>query len=81
MCVGVPMQVIEINYPSGVAEARGVKRNIGLQLLPEGDVNIGDHVIVHVGFAIEKVDEKMADEIWKGFDEIFRLMDEEDEGA
>lgn len=81
MCVGVPMQVVEINYPSGVAEARGVKRNIGLQLLPEGDVNIGDHVIVHVGFAIEKVDEKMADEIWKGFDEILRLMDEEDAGA
>ena len=81
MCVGVPMQVVEINYPSGVAEARGVKRNIGLQLLPEGDVNIGDHVIVHVGFAIEKVDEKMADEIWKGFDEIFSLMDAEEESA
>ncbi|MDO8282655.1 MAG: HypC/HybG/HupF family hydrogenase formation chaperone [Thermodesulfovibrionia bacterium] len=81
MCVGVPMQVIEINYPSGIAEARGVKRNIGLQLLPEGDVNIGDNVIVHVGFAIEKVDKKMADEIWQGFDEILRLMDEEDAGA
>jgi len=81
MCVGVPMQVVEINYPSGVAEARGVKRNIGLQLLPEGDVNIGDHVIVHVGFAIEKVDKKMADEIWKGLDEVLRLMDEEDAGA
>lgn len=75
------MQVIEINYPSGIAEARGVKRNIGLQLLPEGDVNIGDNVIVHVGFAIEKVDKKMADEIWQGFDEILRLMDEEDAGA
>lgn len=81
MCVGVPMQVVEINYPSGTAEARGVKRNIGLQLLPEGDVNIGDHVIVHVGFAIEKVDEKIADEIWKGLDEVLRLMDEEDAGA
>lgn len=75
------MQVIEINYPSGIAEARGVKRNIGLQLLPEGDVNIGDHVIVHVGFAIEKVDKQKADEIWQGFDEILRLMDEEDAGA
>ncbi|MBI4825543.1 MAG: HypC/HybG/HupF family hydrogenase formation chaperone [Nitrospirae bacterium] len=81
MCVGVPMQVVEINYPSGIAEARGVKRNIGLQLLPEGDVNIGDHVIVHVGFAIEKVDKQKADEIWQGFDEILRLMDEEDAGA
>lgn len=81
MCVGVPMQVIEMNYPSGVAEARGVKRNIGLQLLPEGDVSIGDYVVVHVGFAIEKLRKEDADEIWKGFDEILRLMDEEDEGA
>jgi hydrogenase expression/formation protein HypC len=54
MCVGVPMQVVEIKYPSGVAEARGVKRNIGLQLLPEDEVKVGDYVIVHVGFAIEE---------------------------
>ena len=81
MCVGVPMQLIEINYPSGVAEARGVTRNIGLQLLQESDVNIGDYVVVHVGFAIEKLDKRKADEIWEGFDELLRLMDQEDESA
>jgi len=81
MCVGVPMQLIEINYPSGVAEARGVTRNIGLQLLQESDVNIGDYVVVHVGFAIEKLDKIRADEIWEGFDELLRLMDQEDESA
>lgn len=81
MCVGVPMQIIEINYPSGVAEAKGVKREIGLQLLPEKEILVGDHVIVHVGFAIEKVDKKIADEIWETLDEILRVMDEEDEGA
>ncbi len=75
------MQLIEIKYPSGVAEAKGVTRNIGLQLLPEGDVSIGDYVIVHVGFAIEKLKKEEADEIWKGFDELLRMMDEEDEGA
>lgn len=81
MCVGVPMQIIEIHYPSGVAEAKGVKREIGLQLLPEDQVHIGDHVIVHVGFAIEKIDKKQADEIWETLDEVLRLMDEEEEGA
>ena len=81
MCVGIPMQVVEIQYPSGVAEAKGVKRNIGLQLLPEGDVSIGDYVIVHVGFAIEKLKKEEADEIWQGFDEILKMMDEEDDGA
>ena len=81
MCVGVPMQIVEITYPSGVAEAKGVTREIGLQLLPENSVAIGDHVIVHVGFAIEKVDKQLADEIWEALDEVLRVMDEEEEGA
>lgn len=81
MCVGVPMQLVEINYPSGVAEAKGVKRDIGLQLLPEDDVRIGDYVVVHVGFAIEKIDKKLADEIWSAFDEILTIMDQDDEHA
>ena len=81
MCVGVPMQIIEIDYPSGVAEAKGVKREIGLQLMPENLLEIGDHVIVHVGFAIEKVDKKLADEIWESLDEILRVMDEEENSA
>ena len=81
MCVGVPMQIVEITYPSGVAEAKGVKREIGLQLLPEGSLSIGDHVIVHVGFAIEKVDRQYADEVWEALDEVLRVMDEEEEGA
>ena len=81
MCVGVPMEIIEIDYPAGVAEAKGVKRQIGLQLMPEGSLEIGDHVIVHVGFAIEKVDKKMADEIWVALEEVLRMMDEEEDGA
>jgi hydrogenase expression/formation protein HypC len=75
------MQLVEINYPSGVAEAKGVKRDIGLQLLPEDDVRIGDYVVVHVGFAIEKIDKKLADEIWSAFDEILTIMDQDDEHA
>lgn len=81
MCVGVPMQIVEITYPSGVAEAKGVTREIGLQLLPENSLSIGDHVIVHVGFAIEKVDKQYADEIWEALDEVLRVMDEEEDGA
>jgi len=81
MCVGVPMQLVEINYPSGVAEAKGVTRAIGLQLMPENSLQIGDHVIVHVGFAIEKVDKKLADEIWETLEEVLRMMDEEDNSA
>ncbi len=81
MCVGVPMQIVEINYPAGVAEAKGVTRAIGLQLMPEDSLQIGDHVIVHVGFAIEKVDKQRADEIWEALEEVLRMMDEEDSSA
>ncbi|RJQ47044.1 MAG: HypC/HybG/HupF family hydrogenase formation chaperone [Nitrospiraceae bacterium] len=81
MCVGVPMQLVEINYPTGIAEAKGVTREIGLQLLSEGQVQIGDHVIVHVGFAIEKIDKNLADEIWEALDEVLRQMEEEDNNA
>lgn len=81
MCVGVPMQIVEIQYPAGIAEAKGVKREIGLQLIPEDSIDIGDHVIVHVGFAIEKVDKQRADEIWEALEEVLAMMDEEDERA
>lgn len=81
MCVGVPMQIVEINYPAGVAEAKGVTRAIGLQLMPEDSLQVGDHVIVHVGFAIEKVDKERADEIWEALEEVLRMMDEEKDGA
>ncbi len=81
MCVGVPMQITGINYPSGIAEAKGVKRDVGLQLLSENEIKVGDYVIVHVGFAIEKVDKHQADEIWSTLDEILTIMDAEEEGA
>ncbi|MDP3297822.1 MAG: HypC/HybG/HupF family hydrogenase formation chaperone [Thermodesulfovibrionia bacterium] len=81
MCVGVPMQIIGINYPSGIAEAKGVKRDVGLQLLLENEIKVGDYVIVHVGFAIEKVDKHLADEIWSTLDEILTIMDAEEERA
>jgi len=81
MCVGVPMRIVEINYPAGTAEAKGVKRYIGLQLLPENEIKIGDHVIVHVGFAIEKLDKKQADDIWNMLDEILEAVDREQKDA
>jgi len=78
MCVGVPMKIIEINYPMAVAEAKGVKRNISLMLLPEDEVKVGDYVMVHVGNAIEVMDEKEAKEIWKVLDEITAILSEKE---
>ena len=78
MCVGVPMKVIEIDYPMAVAEAKGVRRNISIMLLPEDEVKVGDYVMVHVGNAIEIIDEKNAEEIWKALDEVVAVLNEEE---
>ncbi|GAB4536610.1 MAG: HypC/HybG/HupF family hydrogenase formation chaperone [Thermodesulfovibrionia bacterium] len=78
MCMGVPMRLIEIDYPFGIAEAKGVRRNIGLQLLNEEDIKVGDYVIVHVGFAIERLDREEAENIWRSLEEILEVTEEED---
>jgi len=65
MCLAVPGKVIEINNTIGIVDFNGVKREVRLDLV---DVKIGDYVIVHTGFAIEKMDEKDALDsldIWK----------------
>jgi len=60
MCLGIPMRIVEKEGDQGIAEAGGVKREVSLHLV-EG-VEIGDYVIVHAGFAIQKLDEKEAEE-------------------
>ncbi|HII94269.1 MAG: hydrogenase assembly chaperone [Candidatus Methanofastidiosum methylothiophilum] len=65
MCLAVPGKVIEIKDSVGIVDFNGVKREVRLDLV---DVKVGDYVIVHTGFAIEKMDEKEALEsleIWK----------------
>ena len=61
MCLGIPMVVerIEKNLMA-VAEAMGVKRNVSIVLVP--DVQPGEHVLVHAGFAMEKIDKEEAEE-------------------
>jgi len=70
------MKIVEINYPMAVAEAKGVRRTVSLMLLPEDEVKVGDYVMVHVGNAIEKIDEKEAEEVWKALDEVLKVLEE-----
>jgi len=70
------MRIVEINYPMAVAEAKGVRRTVSLMLLPEDEVKVGDYVMVHVGNAIEKIDEKEAEEVWKALDEVLKVLEE-----
>jgi hydrogenase expression/formation protein HypC len=71
------MKIVEIDYPMAVAEAKGVKRRISLMLLPEEEVKEGDFVMVHVGNAIEKIDEEAAKEVWEALEEVLKHLEGE----
>jgi len=55
MCLGVPMQVKAIENDMALCEIDGVERAASLMMLE--DVEVGDYVLIHAGFAIEKIDD------------------------
>jgi hydrogenase expression/formation protein HypC len=60
MCLGVPGKILEIQKNIAKVDVGGVLRDISLDLCPE--VSIGEYVLIHTGFAIQKVDEEEAKE-------------------
>ncbi len=65
MCLGIPGQIVELVDPHhhiAKAEVSGVRRNVNVGLLATGDdaVGVGDWVLIHVGFALSKIDEEEA---------------------
>ena len=79
MCVAVPMKVQSIAEDMCVAEMGGVSREVSLIMLP--DVHIGDYIIVHAGFAIEKLNEDEARRTLELFRELGELMDEGEQAS
>ena len=72
MCLAIPSRVVEIDEVSktAVVETFGVKRKVSTMLLNE-PLKVGDYVLVHVGFAMEKVDPLEAQKTLKLFKELF----------
>ena len=64
------MQVKTIDEFQCVCEARGIEREVSLFMLQGEEVVPGDFVLVHVGYAIQKVSEEEAANSWELFDEI-----------
>jgi hydrogenase expression/formation protein HypC len=54
MCLGVPGKIVELDGSTAIADFGGVRRKIALDIVDE-DVGVGDHVLVHVGFAIRRI--------------------------
>ena len=77
MCLAIPSKIIAINDQMGVIDVAGVKREASLLLLEEP--RVGDWVIVHAGFAIQKIDEAAAEESLRYLREAAQLLVEDDD--
>lgn len=70
MCLGIPMQVREIEGYSARCEAKGVERDVSLFLLQDALPAVGDFVMVHVGYAIQVITPEAARSAWELYDEM-----------
>ncbi|MEW6314670.1 MAG: HypC/HybG/HupF family hydrogenase formation chaperone [Pseudomonadota bacterium] len=70
MCLGIPMQVIQIDGWIARCHAKGVERDVNLFLMQDEPVAVGDFVMVHVGYAIQKMIPQQARSAWELYDEM-----------
>lgn len=76
MCLAFPATIIKLDGKDAVVEFHNVKRDIRVDLI--GECQIGDHVLVHAGFAINKLDEEAARETMETWTELIEVMEKED---
>jgi hydrogenase expression/formation protein HypC len=70
MCLGIPMQVVAIDGYLARCSAKGVERDVSLFLLQEEPPLPGEFVLVHVGYAIQKMSPQEARSAWEIYDEM-----------
>ena len=70
MCLAIPMQITRIDGFAAVCEAKGVSRDVSLFILQDEQLTPGDHVLVHVGYAIQKIPPEEAAATWELLDEV-----------
>lgn len=75
MCLGIPMQVLNVDGFVAQCEAKGVQRDVSLFLLQDEALVPGDFVMVHVGYAIQKMSEQEARSAWELYDEMLGQLE------
>lgn len=73
MCLGIPMQIKTIDGFLARCEAKGVERDVNLFMLQDDEIAIGDFVMVHIGYALQKMSEQEARSAWEIYDEMLAL--------
>ncbi len=75
MCLAIPAKVVEINEGMGIIDMEGTRRKVSLLL--QDDIKVGDYVMVHAGFVIQKVDEEVAKDTLNILKEIAEEVEKE----
>jgi hydrogenase expression/formation protein HypC len=70
MCLAIPMQITQIDGYMARCAARGVEREVSMFLLQDESVQIGDHVLIHVGYAIQRITAEEALSTWELLDQL-----------
>ena len=72
MCLGIPMQIKSIEGYTACCEAKGVERDVSLFMMQEEALQIDDFVVVHVGYAIQKISAEEAETAWELYDQMLQ---------
>ena len=70
MCLAVPMQITKIYGFNAHCVAKGVERDVSLFLLQDETIKEGDYLLIHVGYAIQKISEEEALSTWELLDQM-----------
>jgi hydrogenase expression/formation protein HypC len=73
MCLAIPVRIVSIDGDMAETEIGGVRRRVSIAFTPE--VKVGDHVLLHTGYAIGVIDEAEAEETLKLLEEIASLSE------
>jgi len=78
MCLSIPSKIVEIDEDNvATVDTMGVKRHVSLDLMLD-EVEVGDYILIHVGFAMNKIDEAEALQSLEMYREMLEAMEEEE---
>ncbi len=70
MCLGIPMKIKSIDGFNAVCEIKGVERDVSLFMMQDDKLKVDDYVVVHVGYAIQKISQQDAQTAWQLYDQM-----------
>jgi len=79
MCLAVPAQLVSMEAGRGVADMHGNRVEVSTLLVPEA--RVGDWVLMHAGFAIQRLEPEAAERTWAVLDDLHRRTEPDEEAA